>query len=60
MTVHPNIPAPDESRFGVTWCCVEVMLLTLIMPELIVFWAIQQWLAAHRIVRAVVPSGRKY
>jgi len=60
VTVHPNIPAPDESSFAVTCLHGEVVLLALIMPELIFFWAIRQWLAARRIVRAVVPSGRKY
>ena len=51
VTVHPNVPAREDGRFTVTFRRVKVVLLALIMPELIVLWAIRQWLVARRIAR---------
>jgi hypothetical protein len=53
VTVHPNVPAREDGRFMVTFRRVKVVLLALIMPELIVLWAIRQWLKARQITRQI-------
>ena len=60
VTVHSNVPARGDGRFMVTFRRVKVVLLALIMPELIVLWAIRQWLNARWItgrVRNVMRSS---
>lgn len=53
MAVHPNVPAPDDSKFAVTWRRIRVVLFALVMPELILLWAIRQWLVARRVHQLV-------
>ncbi|KIM77491.1 hypothetical protein PILCRDRAFT_11937 [Piloderma croceum F 1598] len=53
VAVHPNIPGPDERWTKVTLQRVGIALIALVAPELIILWAIRQWLNAHEI-------GRKY
>ena len=53
VTIHPNVPAREDGRFTVTFRRVKVVFLALIMPELIVLWAIRQWLVARWISRRV-------
>ena len=60
VTVHPNVPAQEDGRFTVTFRRVKVVLLALIMPELIVLWAIRQWLVVRQItgeVRDIMRSS---
>ena len=64
VTVHPNVPARGEGRFTVTFRRVKVVLLALIMPELIVLWAMRQWLIARwntgQVRRIMRSSDGKY
>ncbi|EKM82159.1 hypothetical protein AGABI1DRAFT_55347, partial [Agaricus bisporus var. burnettii JB137-S8] len=50
IAIHPNIPAPTDSR----WCVFKRGLLTmifaLIAPELMVIWALRQHLGARQIM----------
>ena len=52
-SVHPNIPGPDEGRWVVTWRRIELMLLGLIVPDLILTWALRQWRGARHITQKV-------
>lgn len=47
--IHPNIPNPEASRWKVHLERFQVTLLALIAPELVIFWAIRQWLGARLI-----------
>ena len=47
VSVHPNIPGPDEGFWKVALRRLELMLWALICPELIIGWAFRQWLAAR-------------
>ena len=47
LSVHPNMPGPDEGRLKVALRRLETMLWALICPELIIAWAFRQWLAAR-------------
>lgn len=43
LAIHPNIPAPDEGFFRVQLRRVRLMVLGLLAPEIIIFWAVRQW-----------------
>ena len=46
VAVHPNIPAPSGSIFLTR---LKLMGYMLIVPELVIVWAVRQWYAAHYI-----------
>jgi len=48
-TMHPNIPPPNESVLHMVLKRIKLMLWTLLVPELILIWAVKQWLAAGYI-----------
>ncbi|KAG1781124.1 hypothetical protein EV702DRAFT_1074077 [Suillus placidus] len=45
--IHPNIPGMDEGRFPVLSRRLGIMMMALIAPELIITWAIMQYLSAR-------------
>jgi RsiW-degrading membrane proteinase PrsW (M82 family) len=48
-SVHPNIPSPDERWPRIALRRVGLMIAALIMPEVIIGWALRQRLAAGRL-----------
>ncbi|KIK53902.1 hypothetical protein GYMLUDRAFT_103216, partial [Collybiopsis luxurians FD-317 M1] len=51
VSVHPNVPGPDESSWKVLQNRIGLMVIGLIAPELLVLWAARQWFAARKLVR---------
>ena len=52
VSIHPNIPAPEDS-WGTKFARrVWITILALLAPELIVGWAARQWIFARRIAEA--------
>ena len=49
VSVHPNIPGPDESRWRVFLRRLELMFWAVVGPELIIAWAFRQWSSARRL-----------
>lgn len=49
VTIHPNIPASNDSKLSITLRRVKLVLIALVAPELIVLWAIRQWLVTRRV-----------
>ena len=47
LSVHPNVPPPDEGFWKIARRRLEIMLWALICPEMIIAWAFKQWLAAR-------------
>ena len=47
VSVHPNLPHPDDSKIKRTLRRVGLMFWAIIVPELIVFWAMRQWAGAR-------------
>ncbi|KAG2118411.1 hypothetical protein DEU56DRAFT_974889 [Suillus clintonianus] len=43
--IHPNIPSPHDSDFRILWRQFGIMVVA--VPDLIVGWALRQWLSAH-------------
>ncbi|KAF8515238.1 hypothetical protein BU17DRAFT_51927 [Hysterangium stoloniferum] len=57
VSVHPNIPEPDEA-----WCTVmlrrmELMFWAIIAPEMVIYWAVRQWDGARRLKRKYRRTG---
>ena len=51
VSVHPNIPAPNESSWGIFPRRLELMFWAVIAPEMIITWALRQWLGARHLER---------
>ena len=49
VSVHPNIPAPHESRWRAFLRRLELMFWAVVGPEMIITWAYRQWLGARHL-----------
>jgi hypothetical protein len=49
VSMHPNIPSPDERWPKVTWRRAGLMLLALLVPEAVIGWALRQRRAAAEL-----------
>ena len=47
LSVHPNMPGPDEGFWKIALRRLKLMFWSLMWPEMIVYWAFRQWLAAR-------------
>ncbi|KDR70368.1 hypothetical protein GALMADRAFT_103163 [Galerina marginata CBS 339.88] len=57
VSVHPNIPALGEPRWKKVFRRVELMVWSIIAPELIISWAARQWADARRLSRKYKEYG---
>src|SRR4051812_39935956 len=51
VSIHPNIPGRDEGRIAIVARRIGLVVLALIAPELIIAWAMREWLASRRLAR---------
>jgi hypothetical protein len=49
VSVHPNVPAPNQSRLALFWQRLKMMLIAVIAPELMVGFAARQFIAARSL-----------
>ena len=49
VSIHPNIPAPNESSRRIFLRRLELMFWAVVSPETIITWALRQWLGARRL-----------
>ncbi|TDL24095.1 hypothetical protein BD410DRAFT_720260 [Rickenella mellea] len=49
VAIHPNIPSPYETGFEIGLRRLGIVVLALIAPELVIGWAIRQWLVSRRL-----------
>ena len=49
LSVHPNMPGPDEKPPKIALRRLELMFWSLICPEMIIGWACRQWIAARSL-----------
>ncbi|KAJ7910810.1 hypothetical protein B0H13DRAFT_2485122 [Mycena leptocephala] len=47
VSVHPNVPAPNQSRLALFWRRLKMMLIAAITPELMVGLAARQFIGAR-------------
>ena len=59
VSVHPNIPGPDESWWRISLRRLELMFWTVFAPELIITWAFRQWSGA-RYLEKLHKGGEMY
>ncbi|TDL14487.1 hypothetical protein BD410DRAFT_845986 [Rickenella mellea] len=51
FAIHPSIPAPYESSFEVGLRRFGIFVMTLITPELVIMWAMKQWIVSRRLAK---------
>ncbi|KAF8950662.1 hypothetical protein BDZ97DRAFT_1687152 [Flammula alnicola] len=49
VAVHPNIPAPGAKWWHVALTRLELMVWAIIAPEMMILWAMRQWLGAREL-----------
>jgi len=49
LSVHPNMPGPDEKPWKTALGRLESMFCSLICPEMVIYWACRQWFAARSL-----------
>ncbi|TFK59599.1 hypothetical protein BDN72DRAFT_965993 [Pluteus cervinus] len=49
QAIHPNIPNPSASRWRIRKERLIVMAYMLLVPELVIYWAAEQWCSAREI-----------
>lgn len=47
--MHPNIPDLKETHIKVISRRIGLMIMALIAPELVVAWAVTQWITANKL-----------
>jgi hypothetical protein len=47
--VHPNVPAPNQSRLALFWRRLKMMLIAVIAPEIMVGFAARQFIGARTL-----------
>ena len=47
VSVHPNIPGPNESSWRIFLRRLELMFWAVVAPEIIIAWAFRQWSSAR-------------
>ncbi|KAF4616277.1 hypothetical protein D9613_008781 [Agrocybe pediades] len=59
VAVHPNMPGPNVSTVKKTLRRMEMMLWTIIVPEVILLWAMAQWHGAKAMEHEFISESRK-
>ena len=49
VSIHPNIPGPNESQLRIFLRRLELMFWAVVGPEMIIGWAFRQWLGARNL-----------
>ncbi|KAJ7834856.1 hypothetical protein B0H13DRAFT_2369612 [Mycena leptocephala] len=57
VSVHPNVPPPEQTRLTLFWRRLKMMLIGIIAPELLVGFAARQWWGARTLSK---PSRVEY
>ncbi|KDR70361.1 hypothetical protein GALMADRAFT_24345, partial [Galerina marginata CBS 339.88] len=57
VSVHPNIPPLGESWWKKSFRRLELMFWSIIAPELMIFWATNQWTAARILAKKYKEYG---
>ncbi|KAG2112822.1 hypothetical protein BD769DRAFT_1364331 [Suillus cothurnatus] len=55
--IHANIPSPKDSSHRIILQRLGIMIMALIAPELIVTWAMCQWISACHVTRQFKTTG---
>ncbi|KAF7370009.1 hypothetical protein MSAN_00630900 [Mycena sanguinolenta] len=56
VSVHPNVPPPNQSRLQLFWRRLKMMLIAMIAPEIMVSFAARQFFASRELANIRRPS----
>ena len=59
VSIHPNIPAPNESSWRIFLRRLELMFWAVVGPEMIITWALRQWSGARHLEK-LYKGGQIY
>ncbi|KAK7440612.1 hypothetical protein VKT23_016960 [Stygiomarasmius scandens] len=59
VSIHPNIPGLDEGRPTKFLRRLGITIVALLAPELVVIWALRQWLVSRRLAKEYADLGWK-
>ncbi|KAJ6460186.1 hypothetical protein C8R45DRAFT_879422, partial [Mycena sanguinolenta] len=51
VSVHPNVPPPNQSRLQLFWLKLRMMLIAIVAPEIVVGFAARQFFASRELSR---------
>ena len=51
VAVHPNIPDVEGKWFTAGLRRLKLMAIALVAPEMVILWALRQWLAARKLAK---------
>ncbi|KAJ7856671.1 hypothetical protein B0H14DRAFT_3135978 [Mycena olivaceomarginata] len=51
VSVHPNVPPPNQSRLALFWRRLKMMLIGIIAPEIMVGFAARQYFSAQKLAK---------
>ncbi|TFK59898.1 hypothetical protein BDN72DRAFT_850992 [Pluteus cervinus] len=57
--IHQNIPDPRTTWWQRTWLTAKITLLALLAPEMMIWWAMKQWMGA-KVIRDDINACLKY
>jgi len=57
VAIHPNVPGPSDSSMRIFVRRLALMGCMLIVPELVIVWAVREWFAAHEIAEKHEDRG---
>ncbi|KAF8998425.1 hypothetical protein BDQ17DRAFT_1247740 [Cyathus striatus] len=57
VSVHPNIPDPDEENWKIFWRRLKLMYWAVVAPELVFTFAVRQYMGARSLRKLYQGSG---
>ncbi|KAJ7595433.1 hypothetical protein C8J56DRAFT_383337 [Mycena floridula] len=57
VAIHPNIPGPDEGMMYPLARRFALMLAMILVPELVILWAMRQWFCAYKVSKEWKEEG---
>ncbi|KDR66099.1 hypothetical protein GALMADRAFT_81262 [Galerina marginata CBS 339.88] len=57
VSVHPNVPAPEDTEWKIVRRRIALMFVALVAPELVILWAMREWNAARIMMKRFKFEG---
>jgi len=49
VALHPNVPGPGTKGSHIALSRLRLMMMALVAPEVVIVWAIRQWIVARKL-----------
>jgi hypothetical protein len=60
VSVHPNVPAPTDGSVTLIKQRAKLLLTAVIAPEIIIVFAMRQWVGARRVMQSKLGKGEEF